>query len=42
MNQPFVILSAAKNLSTGCKLSFQAMASPFAALWVTTFMVPAP
>jgi len=31
-----VILSAAKNLSTDCKLNFQAIARPFAPLRVTS------
>ena len=31
-----VILSEAKNLSTGCTLAFQAIARPFATLRVTT------
>ena len=34
-SQNLVILSVAKNLSTGCKLSFQTIVRPFASLMVT-------
>ena len=37
--QSLVILSAAKNLSTGCTLNFQTIARPFASLRVTDRMM---